>query len=197
MTAVVGEECRVLAPYIWAQLPAQASNVEPHDGWEYMELEFSPDAELKFRIKKFAEIETTYSVPLDWKDPSATPALFTKTVELLAATAAQQPDGQNADECNSSPAKFLTAFFTAKSTAGALYRQQGDAVALAAGGICHLTVPFAAEVNKELKSGYYVLVLTPKPDATTEEAKYELTQEQEFVREQFAAPSVNMMSALM
>jgi len=37
--------------------------------------------------------------------------------------------------------------------------QQGDAVALAAGGLCQVAVPFAAEVNGALTSGHVVLVL--------------------------------------
>merc|ERR1711924_3015 len=68
-----------------------------------------------------------------------------------------------ADECNNPPAMFLTAFFNSKSVNGALFRQQGSAVVLTAGGICYMAVPFAASGNSQLRTGHYVFI-TEKED---------------------------------
>jgi len=189
LTAVSGSQCRVLAPYIWSQFPADEGNVEPHTGWEYIELTLAGDS---WQIEKFAEVETTYTFPFDWVEPQRKlDDMLARTVELFNKTA---NGDHTADECNSSPAPFLTAFFRSKDecsdTRHSHYRQQGSVVATAAGGLCHMVVPFAAQEDDKIKSGYQFLVTTPMPQETNDVLKYQLVFEQEFVVEQFAAATI-------
>jgi len=186
LTAVSGSQCRVLAPYIWSQFPADEGNVEPHTGWEYIELSIVDGS---WQIEKFAEVETTYTFPFDWLDPQRKlDDMLARTVQLFNRTA---NGDHTADECDSSPAPFLTAFFRSKDqctdTHHTHFKQQGSVVATAAGGLCHMVVPFAAQDGDEIKSGYQFLVTVPMPDETNDVLKYQLLLEQEFVVEQFIA----------
>merc|ERR1712226_247573 len=92
----------------------------------------------------FAEIETTYSVAFDWQNPSKTPQLFNTTKALLAMN-----NSASQGECDAPLAPALTKWFSGVSQEGDLFRQQGDAVVLAAGGICQVVVPYAADVQSE------------------------------------------------
>lgn len=153
--------CHVLVPYLWAQIPASKENLEPHTGWEYLILNPAGTSPFKFRIKYFAEIETSYSVAFNWAEPAQTPALVAESALHLLS----QKNSASKGECDSPIAPTLTKFFDDKSTAGNRYRQQGDAVLLAAGGICHVAVPYAAQVGATLKTGHFIFTLKPEKGA--------------------------------
>jgi len=146
-------KCHALVPYIWAQDPAQSDNLEPHTGWEYMMAE---NIKGSWKLKRFCEIETTFSVPFNWVTPNATD----ETWKLEALKTSQANKG----ECNNPIQPLLTSYFqTLSSTTEtkALFRQQGNAVALPAGGLCQLVVPYAAMVNGKNTEGKKVFTLEP------------------------------------
>ena len=152
-TAVAGK-CHVLAPYLWSELPANAKvpgNLEPHTGWEYIIAVPSNASAFGFSIERFAEIETSYSVAYNWADPLDASA-YNWTLRLLRTTASK-------GECDVPIASVVT---SALSRLGAGWRQQGDAVVLAAGGLCHVAVPYAAQLDGgKLCTGNMVLALEP------------------------------------
>jgi hypothetical protein len=166
-------QCHFLIPYIWAQTPADDDNLEPHTGWEYVIAERDATAKYGFKMSHFAEIETSYTAALNWQDPSQTPALFETTKALLATTASE-------GECDNPVAPLLTEFMQRRSVNGSLFRQQGDAVLLAAGGVCQLVVPYAADIARHeshrLESGLFHMTMTSSGDS------YTLTAAQRFHR---------------
>ena len=135
-----------------------------------------PDATspVGFRVDRFSEIETTFSVPYRWGSPADTSA-YNWTVNNLK-TYGQASKG----ECHTPVAAVLTTHFETASTTGArVMRQQGDAIVLAAGGVCQVAVPYASAVGAVLGSGYEVLTLMP---ATTAEggATYDVVDKVSF-----------------
>eukprot|EP00697_Spironema_sp_BW2_P003121 gnl/Spiro4/14170_TR7620_c0_g1_i1.p1 gnl/Spiro4/14170_TR7620_c0_g1~~gnl/Spiro4/14170_TR7620_c0_g1_i1.p1 ORF type:complete len:331 (-),score=66.31 gnl/Spiro4/14170_TR7620_c0_g1_i1:68-1060(-) len=160
--AARGNKCYLLVPYLWAEKPANhkvPGNLEPHTGWEYMVLApSSSSSRFPFSIEVFAEIETSYSVAFNWGNP-ADESNYDLTVQLLNRTASR-------GECNAPIGALLTQFFSAKSTSDDVWRQQGNAVVLAAGGACHVAVPYAAEVGGLLSTGIFVLALQPSSNTS-------------------------------
>lgn len=151
--------CHILAPYLWSEIPANhlvPGNLEPHSGWEYIIAE-PADGEFDYKISHFAEIETSFSLAYNWARPDDTPAVAQSTLDLLSQTASK-------GECNNPIAPWLTNAFATASASGtsALWRQQGSAVLLAAGGVCHVAVPYAAALGSRLQSGVYVYQLVPR-----------------------------------
>jgi hypothetical protein len=69
-------------------------------------------------------------------------------------------------ECDSPIAPTLTRYFDDKSRGGEVWRQQGDAVVLAAGGVCHVAVPYSAQVGAKLETGRFVFTLQPLANHT-------------------------------
>jgi hypothetical protein len=147
--------CRILAPYLWAELPANnkvPGNMEPHTGWEYIEVVADASARFGYKIKVFAEVETSYSVALNWGMPNDT-SVYDWTTQLLSSTASR-------GECSHPVAPLVTDWMHTRSKdASTLWRQQGDAVVLAAGGLCHMVVPYAADVGQLLQTGNLLFVL--------------------------------------
>ena len=89
--------------------------------------------------------------------PETTPALVAQsTLRLLA-----RPNSASKGECDRPLAPALTAFFRGKSRDASAWRQQGDAVVLAAGGLCHVVAPYAAQIGARLKTGRFVFTLRP------------------------------------
>jgi len=146
--------CHALVPYIWSQLPADSANLEPHNGWEYMIAKKNKAG--KWKLVRFSEIETTFSVPFDWASPNASDTTW-KLDAMQKYSQAQ--DG----ECDNAVQPWLTNYFASLSNTSRddLYRQQGNAVALAAGGICQLVVPYAAMVGGYMEEGKVVFTLKP------------------------------------
>jgi hypothetical protein len=163
-----GDQCHILVPYLWAELPANhrnPGNLEPHTGWEYIIAVPVKDAKYGYLTQKFAEIESSYAVPLNRAHPEQSPAVFQdSTVYLLSLTEKQQ--GRKVEECNQPLAPTLTAFFKSLSGPESTWRQQDDAVVLAAGDLCHVSVPFSAEVKGDIKSGNILLTLKPGSNYT-------------------------------
>jgi hypothetical protein len=167
-----GNSCQILVPYLWSEIPANKNakgNLEPHTGWEYIVASPNSQSQFGYSIDLFAEHETTYSVAFDWATPDQTPALVAdSTLHLLSLTTS---DSKHA--CDSPIAPVLTKYFTDKSSdkssdrsndkiSGAnTWRQQGDAVVLAAGNVCHVSVPYSAQVGTKLRSGQFVFTLQP------------------------------------
>jgi hypothetical protein len=153
-----GNSCELLVPYLWSEIPGNnkaKGNLEPHTGWEYIVA--NPDSKSRFgySMKYFAELETSYSVAFNWADPNNTPDVVAQsTLQLLKTTASK-------GECDSPIAPTLTQYFNDKSSDRDIWRQQGDAVVLAAGGVCHVTVPYSAQVGAKLKTGQFVFTLQP------------------------------------
>mmetsp|Transcript_30544 Transcript_30544/g.94919 ORF Transcript_30544/g.94919 Transcript_30544/m.94919 type:complete len:283 (+) Transcript_30544:109-957(+) len=163
-----GETCAVLVPYLWTEMPANGkakNNLEPHTGWEYMLLEPSTDSKVSYIMKHFAEIETSYSLPFNWAKPADTPALVEESLLKLLSL----PNSASKGECARPLAPKLTEFFAQKSKEGKTVRQQGSATVLAAGGICQVAAPYAADIDGELKTGRWVIVLKPEGDSYTVE----------------------------
>jgi hypothetical protein len=153
-----GNSCQMLVPYLWSEIPANKNakgNLEPHTGFEYIIANPDNASPFGYSIKSFAEIESTYSVAFNWADPDHTPDVVAQsTLHLLSLS-----NSASKGECNNPIAPTLTKFFNDKSIGGDLWRQQGDAVVLAAGGVCHVSVPYSAQVGTKLKTGYFVLTL--------------------------------------
>jgi len=149
-----GDDCHFLVPYLWSAIPAQ--NGMPHTGWEYIIATQDHESRFGYKMKHFAEIETTFTVPFNWHNPRDTPALFGEStlVELHSTTS------DTTDACDTPLASTLTDFLQQQGV-----RQQGDAVVLAAGGLCQVSVPYASEVNGNLMSGYFVLRLEKMMDS--------------------------------
>jgi len=155
LMSVAVNECHMLVPYLWAQLPADESNMEPHNGWEYMIAVPDEDSEFLYALKSFAEFETSYSVATNWGNPLDT-TVYSWTTDLLNGTASN-------GECDTPVLPFLTYFFfdVNSEEAEVVWRQQGDAVVLAAGihngvedPICHVAVPYAAEMRDFYNTPY-------------------------------------------
>eukprot|EP00756_Hemistasia_phaeocysticola_P048547 Hpha_TRINITY_DN22967_c0_g1::TRINITY_DN22967_c0_g1_i1::g.154002::m.154002 len=146
--------CLILAPYIWAEIPAAVANLEPHTGFEFINASADPTAATGFRMHVFAELETTYSVALDWAHRDSSIG-YNRTVALL-----RESGGSNG-ECDAPVAPWLTAFLEGLSNGSDVWRQQGSAVLLATGGLCHVALPYAAELGGHLRSGTWVLALAP------------------------------------
>jgi hypothetical protein len=159
-TVARGNSCHILVPYLWSEIPANnraKGNLEPHTGWEYIVATPNRGSDVGYRMKYFAELETSYSVAFNWAKPEETPAVVAQsTLPLLAAK-----NSASKGECDKPIAPVLTKYFIDKSQRESTWRQQGDAVVLAAGGICHVTVPYAAQVDDQLKTGQIVLTLQP------------------------------------
>ena len=148
-------KCHILVPYLWSQMPAKTDNLEPHAGWEYIIAIPNAKSRFSYSIKYFAEVESSYSVAFNWAAPDQTPAVVAdSTLRLLKGTASK-------GECSNPLATTLTKFFSDKSHVGTTYRQQGDAVVLASGGICQVVVPYSAQFGEELKTGKIFLTLQP------------------------------------
>lgn len=124
-------------PYIWAQNPAQSDNLEPHNGFEYMIANKNDKGQ--FKLSHFSEMETTFSVPFDWASPNSSDSSW-KLDAMVKYSQAQK------GECDNDIQPYLTKYFESRTKNDNLYRQQGNAVALAAGGICQLVVPYTASV---------------------------------------------------
>jgi hypothetical protein len=157
----VNGHCHILAPYIWSETPANSKvpgNLEPHTGWEYIVARPQSGSEHGLLIKRFSEIETSYSLPYNWQTPEDTPALAQSTMDLLSQTKSQ-------GECGSPLAPFITQDLSSSSDEQNLWRQQGSAVLLPIGGLCQVAVPFAAAVGGRLESGTIVYTLTPNVGA--------------------------------
>ena len=160
LKVVQGDSCQILVPYLWSEIPAKEGNLEPHTGFEYIVARPNQKSRVHYSIESFAEIESTYSVAFDWAAPDQTPAVVAQSPLALLKTTASQ------GECDSPIAPTLTKYFNDKSTAGSVYRQQGDAVVLAAGGLCHVAVPYSAQVGDRLRTGQFVFTLQPAPNST-------------------------------
>jgi len=153
-------KCAVLAPYLWSEIPASAANLEPHTGWEFIVLAPDAGSPAGYLMEHFAEIETSYSLPYNWAKPDDTPALVQDGLLKLLALKNSASKG----ECDAPLAPVLTRFLATVGKEGdtaSLFRQQGDAVVLAAGGICQAAVPYAADVGGRLRTGRMVLTLKP------------------------------------
>ncbi len=160
-----GKSCHILVPYIWAEMPANhkaPGNLEPHTGWEYIIANPAAASRVGYGIQSFSELESSYSVAFNWAKPDDTPAVVAESALYLLSLKNSASKG----ECNSPIAPTLTRFFDNKSSAGGVFRQQGDAVVLAAGGLCQVTVPYSAQVGARLKSGQFVLTLRPVENGT-------------------------------
>lgn len=155
-----GNSCHLLVPYLWSQIPANhraKGNLEPHMGWEYIVANPNPESRFGYSLKYFAELETSYSVAFNWAKPDDTPAVVAQsTLQLLSLK-----NSASKGECDSPIAPVLTKYFNDKSVGGDVWRQQGDSVVLAAGGVCHVAVPYAAQVGEKLKTGHFVFSLQP------------------------------------
>lgn len=149
--------CNILVPYLWSETPANSKGLEPHTGWEYIVAVPAMGSKFGYKMEYFAEIETSYSVAFNWAKPDDTPAVVKDSTLYLLGLSNSASKG----ECNNPIAPGLTKYFEDKSAGNGLWRQQGDAVVLAAGGICHVTAPYAAEVDGVLKSGYSVFTFQP------------------------------------
>jgi len=143
-----GHDCHFLVPYLWSEVPA--GDGQPHTGWEYIIARQDRHSQFGYKMKHFAEIETTFTVPLNWHNPAEETALFEESTlaELHLTTS------DTTDACDAPLARTLTHFLQQQEV-----HQQGDAVVLAAGGLCQVTVPFASEDDGNLMSGYFVLQL--------------------------------------
>ena len=155
-----GDTCHILVPYIWSEIPANIKakgNLEPHTGWEYIVASPNTNSRVGYSINYFAEIETSYSVAFNWAEPSQTPSVVSQsTLKLLSLK-----NSASKGECNAPIAPTLTKYFSDRNSQGRTWRQQGDAVVLAAGGLCHVAVPYAAQVDRKLRTGHFVLTLRP------------------------------------
>lgn len=160
-------KCHILVPYVWAWVLGETDMLRT--GWEYLVVSRT-NSQYRYGIELMAEIETTFSVPYSWKNPEDIPVentLFeTQTWPLLHAS------HPLANECDSPISGHLANFFATKTTAGKflggdVWRQRGDAVVLAAGGVCHVAVPYAAVVGHQpmvpgtIVTGTIVLALQP------------------------------------
>lgn len=170
-----GNSCHLFVPYLWSEFPANhkaKGNLEPHTGWEYIIATPNKESRLGYSLKYFAEIETSYSVAFNWAAPDNTPAVVAEsTLHLLSLK-----NSASKGECGNPIAPTLTKYFNDKSTGGDTWRQQGDAVVLAAGGVCHVAVPYAAQVGTKLKTGHFVFMLQPSTNS------YLITDAVEFPR---------------
>ena len=160
-----GNSCHMLVPYLWSGIPANnkaKGNLEPHTGWEYIVATPNSESRFGYSITYFAELETSYSVALNWANPDKTPSVVAQsTLHLLSLK-----NSASKGECDSPIAPTLTKYFKDKSNGGDMWRQQGDAVVLAAGGVCHVTVPYSAQVGAKLKTGQFVFTLQPVTNNT-------------------------------
>lgn len=153
-----GDRCEVLAPFLWSQIPANnkvPNNREPHSGFIHNTLIPDSSAEFGYTIEVFREIEDSYTVPFNW-GASDDSSVQSWTIELLNQAA-------SSGECDAPLQPLLTTYFGDKSAAATddLYRQQGNAVVIAAGGVCHVLIPYSAVVSNEIVSGRVSIVLTP------------------------------------
>ena len=145
--------CLMLVPYLWAQIPASNGNLEPHTGWEYIIA--TPDTSAYgYSINLFAEVETSYSVALNWGQPDDA-SLYAWTLSLLQ-------DTDSWAQCATSPAPLLTEFFSNNAASATdVYRQQGSAVVLASGDYCFVVAPYAAQVSGVDREGNFLFQLRP------------------------------------
>jgi hypothetical protein len=153
LTTEHGGKCHILVPYLWSEFPANnkvPGNLEPHTGWEYLVVGANNSSFLGWSIESFSEIETSYSVAYNWANPLDV-SVYSWTVNLLQITASK-------GECNVPVAPVITDQIRAL---GVGWRQQGSAVVLSVGGLCHVAVPYAAQQGSALMTGYLVLVLRP------------------------------------
>ena len=160
LTVARGNSCQILVPYLWSEMPANnraKGNLEPHTGFEYIVASPNSGSAVGYSIKQFAELETSYSVAFNWAKPDDTPAVVAESTLHLLSISSSAPTG----ECNSAIAPILTKYFNDKSSGGDVWRQQGDAVVLAAGGVCHVEVPYSAQVGSKLKTGHFVFIFRP------------------------------------
>ena len=160
LTVARGNSCHMLVPYLWSEIPANnraKGNLEPHTGWEYIVASPNRESGVGYSMKYFAELETSYSVAFNWAKPDDTPAVVAQSTLYLLSLDSSASKG----ECNSPIAPVLTRYFNDKSSGGDMWRQQGDAVVLAAGGVCHVAVPYSAQLGAKLKTGHFVLILQP------------------------------------
>ena len=154
------ESCHILVPYLWSEMPANNranGNLEPHTGWEYIVATARGDSSSNYSINYFAELETTYSVAFNWADPAQTSDLVAQSALHLLSL----PNSASKGECENPIAPTVTRYLNDKSRGASTWRQQGDAVVLAVGGICHVAVPYSAQVGRKLKTGNIVLTLRP------------------------------------
>ncbi|MGY3804495.1 hypothetical protein ACWNT8_10560 [Pigmentibacter ruber] len=169
--------CHILVPYLWSEIPANnkaPNNLEPHTGWEYIAVSPDKNSPFKYTINSFAEIESTYSVSFNWSEPSNTPSnVAQSTLKLLALE-----NSASKGECDKPIAPILTEFFKNKSNRENTWKKQGDAIVLAAGGICHVLVPFAAQVGDLLKTGIFVFLL----ETNVSLINYKIIQSIEFIK---------------
>ncbi len=171
-----GGSYHLLVPYVWSEIPANSraqANLEPHTGWEYIVVSPEHGSQFGYRINYFAELETSYSVAFNWAKPDDTPAVVKQSALHLLS----QKNSASKGECDRPIAPVLTRYFNDKSNDGDVWRQQGDAVVLATGGVCHVTVPYSAQVGSKLKTGQFVFTL--QPDASS---AYLMTDVVEFPR---------------
>eukprot|EP01126_Amoeba_proteus_P042355 TRINITY_DN459_c0_g2_i1.p1 TRINITY_DN459_c0_g2~~TRINITY_DN459_c0_g2_i1.p1 ORF type:complete len:259 (-),score=34.21 TRINITY_DN459_c0_g2_i1:54-830(-) len=153
MTHLLGVKCHVLVPYLWSEIPANhksPGNLEPHTGWEYVVVVADNSSSLGLSLELFAEIETTYSVAYNWGNPLDI-SVYNWTVDLLKTTASK-------GECDIPIAPVITNEIL---LLGEGWRQQGSAVVLAVGGLCHVAVPYTAQQDSTLSTGMIVFVLMP------------------------------------
>ena len=166
-----GRTCGILVPYLWSEIPSNnvaKGNLEPHTGWEYIIAIPNGDSKVGYSINYFAELETSYSVAFNWAAPEQTPDLVAQSALHLLSLKNSASKG----ECNSPIASTLTTFFNKKGGAEEIWRQQGDAVVLAAGGVCHVEVPYAAQIGEKLKTGHFIFTLHPTDSNTYEIADF-------------------------
>jgi hypothetical protein len=169
----------MLVPYLWSEMPANnraKSNLEPHTGFEYIVASSDWKSRFGYNFNHFAELESSYSVAFNWAKPDDTPTVVEQSTLHLLFISSSTPTG----ECNHPIAPILTQFFNDKSSGGDIWRQQGDAIVLAAGGVCHVTVPYSAQVGTSLKTGQFVLILQASDPNT-----YFISDAVEFPRTEF------------
>jgi hypothetical protein len=161
--------CMMLVPYLWAQNPAADANLEPHTGWEYIIATPDAGSAYGYTINLFAEVETSYSVALNWGQPDDI-ASYEWTLDLLQATGFWE-------QCATSPAPVLTDFFMSNAmVSDDIYRQQGAAVLLASGDYCFAVAPYAAQVNGVDREGHFLFKMSPS------DGSYELLEAVDFAR---------------
>jgi hypothetical protein len=165
----------MLVPYLWAQNPAADANLEPHTGWEYIIATPDAGSAYGYTINLFAEVETSYSVALNWGQPDDI-ASYEWTLDLLQATGFWE-------QCATSPAPVLTDFFMSNAmVSDDIYRQQGDAVLLASGDYCFAVAPYAAQVNGVDREGHFLFKMSPS------DGSYELLEAVDFARTDLVDP---------
>lgn len=160
--------CGILAPYIWAEIPLNhkvAHNLEPHNGWEFMQVVRENSSTFGWKIDWFAEVETTYSVAFNFGNPLDT-SVYNWTVVMLGGTASK-------GECNSPVNNFIQReikFYSSPAGrkllsplsnisphySSSYFQQQGSAVVLSVGGLCHVVVPLASQLVSDDRQHTYI-----------------------------------------